>query len=313
MNLFGQLFGHDAAQDKELPAIERAVGVVEPMLKQARGYPENYRKSVTSALQYACNLAASVPGPVMINRESYGSDALVHALFPSVDSVMDTICASRALQDYQSESPAANELYAMMGMRLFEKTVLGVDLVGQVLQRDVIQKVVYFTSHTLENPASSEQQSRDQAAWSFFDSLVGKVKQRVEARKQEKLSQLQQKDMLIARLRVANAQARPALEDELAAMMGKIQAAALEWHDYLEDFEAVLLNPEQHLRLVQIPMVLDNMGIRRESDDAKGAMVFNQLIGFDRRDWVLTMVHCDNMPNLSFATRLDQACRRLAL
>jgi hypothetical protein len=319
MGVFGHLFGHDEKKGMPelLPAIERAVSGVEPLLKQISGYPNSYRKPVAIALEYAHSLAANVPGPVVVNRESYAKDAFVHALFPAVDSVMEALCSSVAVQDYQRDFPAGDEIYALMGMRRYEKTVVGMELSGQTIQRDVVQKAVYFTSHTIENPAPSEQQARDQVAWSFFDSLVGKVKKRVELRKQGKQSQLQEKDLLMARLRTANAQARPVLEEELAKMLSSMQStiSSLELSNYMEDFDAVLLNPEQYLRLVQTPIILDSMGIRRDSGDASmpGAIIFNDLIGFDRRDWTVTMVHCNNMHNESFATRLEQAYRKLAI
>ena len=319
MGVFGHLFGHGEKKDMPglLPAIERAVSGVEPLLKQISGYPNSYRKPVAIALEYAHSLAASVPGPVVVNRESYAKDAFVHALFPAMNSVMEALCSSVALQDYQRDFPAGDELYALMGMRRYEKTVVGMELSGQTIQRDVVQKAVYFTSHTIENPAPSEQQARDQVAWSFFDSLVGKVKKRVELRKQDKQSQLQEKDLLMARLRTANAQARPALEEQLAKMLSSMQTtiSSLELSNYIEDFDAVLLNPEQYLRLVQTPIILDSMGIRRDSDNASmaGAIIFNDLIGFDRRDWTVTMVHCNNMQSESFARRLEQAYRKLAI
>lgn len=320
MGVFGHLFGHDEKKDMPelLPAIERGVLGVEPLLKQISGYPNSYRKPVAIALEYAYSLAASVPGPVVINRKSYAKDAFVHALFPAVDSVMEALCSSVALQDYQRDFPASDELYALMGMRRHEKTVVGMELSGQTIQRDVVQKAVYFTSHTINNPAPSERQARDQVAWSFFDSLVGKVKKRVELRKQAKQSQLQERDMLMARLRTANAQAnKPALEEELTKLLSNMQStiSSLELSNYMEDFDAVLLNPEQYLRLVQTPIILDSMGIRRDSDDTNlgGAIIFNDLIGFDRRDWTVTMVHCNHMRSESFATRLEQAYRKFAI
>lgn len=319
MGIFGSLFGHEREEDIPglLPAIERAVSAVEPLLKQTGGYPGIYRKPVATALEYARSLAASIPGPVTINRESYASDPFVHALFPSIDFIQDAFGTSRALQDHYQEFSSADELYALMGMRRFEKTVVGMELSGQTIQRDVIQKVVYFTSHTLEDPAQNEEQSRDQVAWSFFDSLARKVKKRVDARKQDKQAQSQQKDALIARLRTTDAQTRPALEEELSKIITGIQSTAslLELRNYILDFEAVLLNPEQHLRLNRIPMVLDRMGIRQNSDDAshEGAITFNELIGFDRRDWVVTMVYCSNMQSESFATKLEKAYRELAI
>src|SRR3989338_10155486 len=174
MGMLGYLFGHDREGDIPglLPAIERAALAVEPLLKQTNGYPEIYRKPVATALEYARNLAASIPGPVEINRESYASNPFIHSLFPSIDYIQDAFLASRALQDHYHEYSPTDKLYALMGMRRFEKTVVGMELSGQTIQRDVVQKVVYFTSHTLEDLAPSENQSSDQAAWSFFDSLV---------------------------------------------------------------------------------------------------------------------------------------------
>ena len=319
MGWFGQLFGHgeERAAPELLPAIERAVCAVDPLLKQSGGYPENYRKPVMAAWDYSRSLAASVPGPVVINLESYAKDTLVHALFPSADFITDAFGSSVALRDYHRKFPAAGELYAMMGMRRFEKTTVGMELSGEVIQRDVVQKVVYFTSHTIENPAPNEEQARDQAALSFFDSLVGKVKKRIGARRQDWQTLLHEKDSLVARLRTADAEARPALQEALARVMATIQTSAgsLELHSYLEDFEAVLLSPEQHLRLNQTPIVLDSMGIRREGNDTNRgeAVIFNELIGFDRRDWTVTMVHCSNLQSESFAARLDKAYRKLAL
>jgi len=319
MGIFGHLFGHGSKKDTPelLSAIERAVSGVEPLLKQINGYPENYRKSVANALAYAHSLAASVPGPVVVDRESYAMDAFVHVLFPDIDSVTEAICSSLALQDYLRDFPAIDELYALMGMRRFEKSIVGMDMSGQTIQRDVVQNVVYFTSHTLENPAPSEQQARDLAATSFFESLVGKVNKRVDGRKQGKQSQLLEKDMLMPRLRTANAQNRSALEEELARLLSGIQStiSSLELSNYAEDFEAVLLNPEQYLRLDQKSLILDSMGIRRDGDGAgRGeAFMFNELIGYDRRDWTVTMVRCSNLQSDSFATKLEKAYRKLAI
>jgi len=319
MNMFGHIFSHGGVKDSPelLNAIDRAVSAVEPILKQMGGYPDHYRKPVSVALEYAHRLAASVPGPVTVNRESYASDHFVHALFPDIKAIKETVCSSLALQDYQREFPVCNELYALMGMRRYEKTVVGMELSGQMVQRDVVQKAVYFTSHTIDNLAPSEQQARERVAMSFFDRLAGKVKKRVELRKQERQSQLVEKDMLLAQLHAANAHERPALEEKLAGMMDSLQStvSSLELSHYAEDFEAVLLHPEEYLRLDQTAIVLDSMGIRRAKDDAERgeAILFSDLIGYDRRNWTVTMVHCSNLQNESFADKLDRAYRRLAI
>jgi len=319
MGLFEKLFGHN--QGKEIPglsaAIERAIDGVEPLIRQTRGYRKVYRKAVATALEYTNRLADSVPGPVTVSREAYAKDTFVHALFPSVDFVMEGFCASMAVRDYYHKVPEADELYALMGMRRVEKNIIGMELADEIIQHDVIQKVVYFTNHTIENLAATEKKSRELIALSFFDNLVGKVKKRVEIRKQEKQAQLQEKDFLISRLRSADAQTRPALEEKLSTLLASMQAttASLDLSKYIADFEAIMLNPEQHLRINQIPINLDSMGITRKSDDGgqHEAILFDELVDFDRRNWTVTLVHCSNMQNEAFGTRLEKAYRRLSI
>jgi hypothetical protein len=317
MNAFSHLFGREPAQPALLPVIERAVDGVEPLLRQARGYPNAYREPIRSALEYARSLADQVPGPVTLNRESYAGDPLVHALFPSVESVAETLDSSLALQNHLREFPAGGELYALMGMRRIEKRVAGMRMSGQMVQRDVMQDMVYFTSHTIESPAASEADARERVALNFFDRLVEKVAQRIAQRKREKQSLLQEKDTLMMRLRMADEGSRPVLQERLTRLLAKLQDAigALELDRYREDFDAVLLDPARHLRLDQTPIRLDGMGIRR--DDAAEShgktVVFDDLIGYDRRNWTVTMVRCTGLQYEEFASRLERAYRTLTV
>lgn len=319
MSLFGKLFGGDKTQHSPAlqAAIEHAVSAVEPLLKQTGGYPNRYLKPVSVALEYTNQLAVSVPGPVAIDRESYAKDAFVHALFPDIEAISAALFSSRALQEYLSTTPPGDELYALMGMRRVEKKIMGMELAGQNVQRDVLQQAIYFTSHTIENPSPSEAQSRDLIATHFFHSLVGKVKKRIEQRKQDKKSLMTEKEGLLTRLRTASRNERTALEAQLAALMSRLHAtvSSLELDSYFEDFESVLLHPEEHLRMDQTPVVMDSMGIRRMADDTERGttIVFNELIGYDRREWTVTLVRCTHLQNVSFADKLDQAYRRLTL
>lgn len=319
MSVFGHLFGRDEAGDVPglLDAIERAVNGVEPLLRQTGDYPEGYRKSVETALKYAHGLALSVPGPVVVNNESYARDIFVHAIFPCLDCVLETFRTSRAVQEYLLKFPQSGEIYALMGMRRQERSMMGIAFSGEVIQRDVPQNVVYFTSHTIESLASSEQQAREQVAWSFFDRLVGKVAQRVKVRKQAIQARLQQRDDLLTRLHEADANSRPSLEASLAWTLGEIKSGGgtLEFHAYLEEFQDVLLNPQAHLRLNTVQIELDSMGVKKphEAASAEQSVIFNDLIGFDKRDWTVTMVRCSDIQVETFSARLEDACRRLSI
>ena len=311
--MFGHFFDQGDQSQALQSAISRAVDGVEPLIKFTRGYQQNYRTPVETALEYARSLADSVPGPVAIDRAAYAANPFVHALFPSADSVAEAFSSSRAMLEYHDKFPDSEVMYALMGMRRLEKNTPGMELAGDVIQRDVMQKTIYFTGHTLASPAPTEAQSREMIALSFFDSLIGKVKLRIEARKQSMQSQLQQKNQLTTRLRAADEKSRPALQAELSCMLANMRSCVFSTDRYLEDFEAVLLHPEQHLKLRKTPIAMDSMGIRRSSDDPdQRTIMFDELVDFDRRDWTVTMVYCDKIKAESFSERLTNAYRSLA-
>ena len=319
MGVFGNLFGLEKKLDRPdlLHAIEYAVSSIDPQLKNLYKYPNAFRKPVMNALEYAHSLADNVPGPVEINLETYAQDTYVHAIFPSMDFVADAFRLSHSIQDYLRENNSSHDIYALMGMRRREKAVMGMELSGEIIQREVPQQMVYFTSHTIVNPASSEQLSRGQVAWVFFKNLVGKVKTRIAQRKNELQSHHQEMDLLMARLHAADEMSRPALKKELDSLLSRFQntTQSLDLHSYLDDFNAVLLNPEQYLQLKQSAIILDRLGIKRDSDEVTQgeSIIFNELIGFDRRDWTVIMVNCRNIKSETFAARLETEFRKLSL
>ena len=77
----------------------------------------------------------------------------------------------------------------------------------------------------------------------------------------------------------------------------------------------MLLHPEEYLRLNQTLITLDSMGIRRTADDTEKGKEFllSELIGYDRRDWTVTIVRCTNLQYETFAEKLDKAYRYLSL
>ena len=319
MGLLTNLFGkHDIPDSPQLEtALEHAVSAVEPLLKQTSGYPDRYRQPVSVALAYSRQLAGSVPGPVLIDRDAYARDALVHVLFPDVNAISDAIASSLAMQEYLRKPASGNEFYALMGMRRVDKKFMGMEMAGTTLQRDVVQQATYFISHTLENPSPDEALAREMIATRFFHSLVGKVKARIEQRRQSKETLTAETNALKPRLHEVNNIERAAAEERMNKLAGGLQAVieSLEPEHFLADFEAVLLHPEEYLRLNQTLITLDSMGIQRTADDTGQGKEFmlSELIGYDRRDWTVTIVRCTNLQYETFAEKLDKAYRYLSL
>ncbi len=295
MGLLTRLFSRHEADPEILPAIERAVTRVDVNLVMVGGYPEKYRKPVESGLEYARHLASILPGPVTLDRKSFATDPLVHAIFPDPDSIGETFRESHSMIGFRRENPESTEVFALMGMRRMEKRRMGYELSGDLLKRDSMQKVIYFTSHTIENPAGSEEHSRDLIGLSFFDSLVASVAKRMNRRREEMSLLSSEKDLLASSLHGADPAERERIGKELERIVREMQqcAQSLDLRQAVTDFEEVLLHPEKYLGLDRTELSLDGMGIRQ--DESGNAIVFSDLFGYDRRRWTVTMVHCSQI------------------
>ncbi len=319
MALLDALFGNRReGRSPELEAaIAWAIERVDPLLKQTGGYPDRYRKPIAQALDYAHALATQVPGPLVIGAQSYAADPLVHALFATPDKLCAAVDASRAMTAFFQTHPDVSEVYAMVAVRRTAKVQFGLEMEGEILRRDVRQEVVYFTDHTLADPGLSEAEARQQIARGLFESLIGHVARRIEARKQEKRAMEQERDELLGRLRTTTAERRGDLERTLQSTLSRLteSVASLDLDHYPEDFDAVLLEPEKYLFLERTEINLDGMGIIRHPEAAgSNEVVFCDLIGSDRRRWTVTLIYCDHVRNrVSITDRLANAQRWLGL
>lgn len=319
--LIARLFGRPAQPVGDAAieaALVRAVEKVEPRLKQAGDYPRRYRLPVAHALDYARRLAQAVPGPVDVAPELYGRDPLVHVLFSGPEEMQRALCMSHAMHEYaRRPGGPGKEAYALMGMRRREKTAFGMALQGDLLQREVTQRVVCFTDHTLSGPAPTEAEARELLTWNLFDSLLARVGERLQTRRKARQALEQERDYLRADLRLAPPDRRSALQQRLEAVLGELAAAAqaLDLRHIAQDFDEVLLNPEQYLRLERVSLTVDGMGVLRDDGEPTAHRLdFTDLHGRDRRRWTVVLVRCHPRPELlAMDERLHQASRWLQL
>ena len=319
MGLLNTLLGahHQGDAPEFTHAIAWAVDRVDPVLKQMGGYPERYRKPVAHALEYAHALAARIPGPVSVTPESHSADPIVHTMFPLREDLHVAMDNSRAMQEFFQTYPDAHEVYALICMRRKTKAMLGMELEGEILRRDVPQEAVYFTDYTVAEPGLTESETRQRIAQGFFESLVIHVRNRVEARKLDKLALARERDELLARLHGLPAPRRAGIEQELQAVLDRLTecVADLELARYPKDFDAILLEPEKYLFIEQAGMNLDSMGIvRRPDTSGSNEFVFYDLIGRDRRRWTVALMYCNQIKNrASIEVRFENAQRWLGL
>lgn len=292
-----------------------SIDQVEPRLHQIGGYPRRYAPSIAHAWTYCRSLAAQVPGPVTVNRQAFAQDPLVHALFSSPEGIAQALVQSKAVREWHQNAGKEQGVFALMGVRRWEKDIFGVEDRGGVLRRDVAQKAVYFSDHTFSNLGLTLADARALLARQFMSSLLARVNDRLEEIRWNRQRLEREQDEMRARLRAnpGSTEHQAALHQTMAALREAV--AALDLRNYADHFDAVLQQPEPYLHLRPVSMSLDAMGIHQQQaeDGQAPPLALSEMACRDRRRWIVMLVHCrlDELPD--YQERLATAEHWLAI
>ncbi|MFO7541872.1 MAG: hypothetical protein R6W97_03540 [Thiobacillus sp.] len=296
-------------------ALERAAARVEPRLKQTRGWPKRFRRPISDALAQARRVAEAIPGPVDIDAAHFARDPFVHALFGSPEDIRRALCSSRVMHDYV-DSGIGSEAYVLLSMRREEKRTLGMENAGSVLNRDVPQRLVWFSDHQLIAPAPTLAQARENLRWTLFDRFLERLAGGVDCLRAERNRLAEEKDHALARLRRAGASQRPELQVRAENSLRQLGEATrcLEHENLVEIFGTVLSHPEDCLFLREQVLRIDNMGVVH-SDEGKPDDVpplrFAELIERYHEPRTVVLVHCPDIHPMTQEERLREAERWL--
>jgi hypothetical protein len=178
--------------------------------------------------------------------------------------------------------PAADEvIFGLLSMVCTEKNILGMDLRGDVVQRDVAQVAVNFSDHRYIGAAGDETESRRELMRRGFDFLIEKALANLVAARTKKAELDQQRQLLRRKLKTmasgsfglealfANGDAdRPSLEaleadiQDVEAHLMNLGADPHALEHSLEQIRAVLGNPAHWLDLRSVSLALNQMSIK---------------------------------------------------
>lgn len=276
------LGGRSARDDDIAEAIERAVGRVEPRLKYLSNYPARYRLAVAHALAYTRQLAAAVPGPLLLDREQYLRNPLLRALVATPDEIPRLLSTDPKLRAYARSGNCVDNCYALLSVQRHQKHSFGIEMMGDLCHREVAQERVHFSDHALLAPAPNEALAREQLAWHLFDRLLAHIVAIVTALRSAKQQLLHEKELIVASLRKCGADARNTVQHELDALLERLYEAIaqLDTRQFAALFDRVLFAPQEYLRLNETALTLDPMGVIRANGQchAVNTLHFTDLI-----------------------------------
>ena len=286
--------------------VEKAIDIIleetDPRLRLVSGYRRKLRKPVIRSLVYINRLVTRIPGAFEVNRKSFGANPQVNALFGSFDDIDDLVSQSRVLKDYFAENPDSDEAYATLVMRRVDKKVLGMELGGDIVRRDVAQVAVNFSGHRLGICGTSEAELRHMLIWRGIHNLAITALENITQLKM-KTTELQKQSILLKiKLRDLQAQHRgldaltaseaddvldaQALSRELEdteRQLSEAQPQLGTLDDYLAQVRRVFNHPSLYLRVKADSVRVDRMGIKVEDEkSSRGAEVHSASITIGR-------------------------------
>ena len=297
--------------DKELMlrGIERVVDGTDTRLRAVSHYRRKLWPAVERGIDYVVNFVNTLPPAVTADRQGYMTDPRLRALFASPESLREILSFSDGTRNYlkQAPNPLPAELYAALGAVRVERNVLGIEMDGEILRRDVPQTMVNFSDHRVVCLADKEPDSRRELMRRGCDYLIETALQGLIASRVEKTQLEQQQRKLLLQKASLLKQGQAGLEslgeptakekqvdlndleqqlETLEKELNQLRADSATLDQHLGKVAATLSEPEKYLQLESIPLTLDHTNIKVLADAQRVAnsMTFQEIVlGKDRR------------------------------
>ncbi|MFC0397395.1 hypothetical protein [Paraburkholderia rhizosphaerae] len=208
---------HSAAEVTQ--TIARITGAI-PQLQLARQYDTRLAPAVRGTLDYATDLVAALPAPRDAAASTWSSDPYIHAFFATSDDVCTTFGHSQELREWFDDHIDCAEVYAVLGMDMVERSVLGVEQRDGKTRTDVQQTTVSFSDHRVRICGRSEAELHDEIVRRLVDQLALEALEQIASDKSRRDALEQERALLKTRLQL--------LQRQGAGMHAVIGAAPLE-------------------------------------------------------------------------------------
>lgn len=293
-NLFGRNRTGDSDEQRTaiLDAIEHIVDGTEPNIRLVSSYRKKLYQPVATALSYIDELVETIPGPIETSQKTFVSDPTVNAFFANALEMQTLFSDSTELRRFFDDNadPSLQEACALLCAREDQNNTFGMDLAGDVIQREVAQTAVNFSEHKVLAPAASASEARQGLKHCIFDGLITHTLQHLLTLKSKKQDLEDQRRILQSRLRARQAQswglstllvsvqmdpaAAKQIEEKLAKTERRLKHLPVKLDtpaDYLNEVRQIVGHPEDFIRLTIVSFKLSKLGIRINDNSSQPA------------------------------------------
>lgn len=300
MRLFQSIFGRDDVVGRYPEtliesAMERAVGLTDVRLHLVAGYRKRLRQPIIHAIDQVMALVDAIPVPLAASLDGYRGDFRLAALFASGEEMLRILGRDKGLRDYLSsaEGRGADQVTGLLVARREERNILGMDLVGDQVRRDVAQVSVSFAAHRLLEVNLSEPESRRFLKRRAFDHVLALALAEITEARVERADLQRQRVLLQRKLKAVKQGTLPfgapgsgqveeagiqAELDTVSAQLAELGADAGVLKTHLDLVADRLADAEHQVWSEDVDICLDPLNIRRDPDHPSARqMVFQEL------------------------------------
>ena len=295
----GRTASAQSPQDKQRidSTVERVVETTNPSLRYVSNYKKKLGPAVAASLDYVHDLVASLPPAREASTAAWAGDTFIKALFASPDELVRAFSRAPDLQAHVEKNPGLAEAYAVLGMAMSERKVLGMAMEGDLLRRDVAQTNVSFSDHRVRICGCTEAELRDEIERRLVDQLALEGLAQIAADDSRRDALKQESALLKARSRLLEnegAGIRGALGGEAAgaAKLAELRSQMMEnsrelaslgvgaelLDRQLEHIRSVLAEPARHLYVSSRRLRLDGMNVLIEDPAAQAGVELEFLV-----------------------------------
>jgi hypothetical protein len=262
---------------------ELVVEAVEPRVRSAARYQQKLEGCMGKSIAHLRAIGCEPLEPILLTRAAWNDDPRLNAFFATADDVPACLGRSSELRAF-FENPSnldVQEAYALLGMKIEERSVLGMDLQGDSVRQGVAQVTVSFSEHRLIAPAATLAATRLEIGRRIIQRLAQVALSRIIALDVKATELQEHKAYLGARLRLLNL-ARDGMEGivkDPATIGGEIKTIERELKEtvdgyieaktslatldgYIKHIDDVFSHPELHVTLTRRPLRLSRMGVK---------------------------------------------------
>jgi hypothetical protein len=242
---------------------------------------ETVVNSVERACAYAESLVEELGEPFVLDRNAPNERAIGPVLFDSTKDAVDALRHSVTIKEVFT-STKSRECFFLLTMHRHEYMILGNEIEGEMIKREVLQNAVEFLDHEFSSAAPTLLELREKLTENVMRYLIGlapaRIRQdksvRTEMQRSEALlkAQLQTLDYALKENRPISAPASlqaklsqgkremNGLKEKLDSLSTKSELAPC-----LRNIREILDSPHEHIRLERVVMRVGDFGVKSDT------------------------------------------------